>query len=115
VVITVRVQPDPRFERRGADLVTELPLTLAEALLGAEVPVSVPTGTVKLRVRPNTQNGQEIQLTGRGLPKRGGGKGDLIVRARVVIPTLDEKAREELAKVLGKHPQSDPRTEGTVQ
>jgi curved DNA-binding protein len=115
VVITVRVQPDPRFDRRGADLVTELPLTLAEALLGAEVPVSVPTGTVKLRVRPNTQNGQEIQLTGRGLPKRGGGKGDLIVRARVVIPTLDEKAREELAKVLGKHPQSDPRTEGTVQ
>ncbi|HET7082700.1 MAG TPA: J domain-containing protein [Candidatus Limnocylindria bacterium] len=115
VVITVRVQPDPRFERRGADLVTELPLTLAEALLGAEVPVSVPTGTVKLRVRPNTQNGQEIRLAGRGLPKRGGGKGDLIVRARIVLPTLDEEAREELGKALGKHPQADPRQEGTVQ
>lgn len=115
LVITVKVQPDPRFERRGADLVTELPLTLSEALLGAEVPVSVPTGAVKLRVRPNTQNGQEIHLAGRGLPKRGGGKGDLIVRARVVLPTLDEEAREELAKVLGKHPQADPRQEGTVQ
>jgi curved DNA-binding protein len=116
VVITVRVQPDPRFERRGADLVTELPLTLAEATLGAEVPVSVPTGSVKLRVRPNTQNGQEIRIPGRGLPKRGGsGKGDLVVRARVVLPTLDEKARDELAEVLGKHPQADPRTEGRVQ
>jgi curved DNA-binding protein len=115
VVITVKVQTDPHFERRGADLVTELPLTLAEALLGAEVPVAVPTGTVKLRVRPNTQNGQEIHLPGRGLPKRGGGKGDLIVRARVVMPTLDEQAREELAEVLGKHPQADPRREGTVQ
>jgi DnaJ-class molecular chaperone len=116
VVITVRVQPDPRFERRGADLVTELPLTLAEALLGAEVPVQVPTGTVKLRVRPNTQSGQEIHLAGRGLPKRGGsGKGDLIVRTTVVLPTLDEKAREELARVLGKHPQADPRAEGKVQ
>ena len=115
VVITVKVQPDPRFERRGADLVTELPLTLAEALLGAEVPVPVPTGTVKLRVRPNTQNGQEIALPGRGLPKRGGGKGDLIVRTRIVLPTLDETAREEVAKVLGKHPQADPRQEGTVQ
>ena len=115
LVISVKVQPDPRFERRGADLATELPLTLSEATLGAEVPVAIPTGTVKLRVRPNTQNGQEIHLAGRGLPKRGGGKGDLTVRARVVLPTLDEEAREELAKVLGKHPQADPRTEGKVQ
>ena len=118
VVITVRVKPDPRFERRGADLVTELPLTLAEALLGAEVPVSTPTGSVKLRVRPNTQNGQEIHVAGKGLPKRGRGatgRGDLIVRVRVVLPTLDEKARDELAEVLGKHPQADPRSKGRVQ
>lgn len=118
VVITVKVAPDPRFERRGADLITELSLTLAEAVLGAEVPVSTPTGSVKLRVRPNTQNGQEIHVAGKGLPKRGrgaSGRGDLIVRARVVLPTLDEKARDELAKVLGKHPQADPRKEGRVQ
>jgi curved DNA-binding protein len=116
VVITVRVKSDPRFERRGADLITELPLTLAEAMLGAEVPVPVPTGSVKLRVRPNTQDGQEIRVPGRGLPKRGGsGKGDLVVRTRVVLPTLDDKARDELAKVLGKHPQADPRQEGKVQ
>jgi curved DNA-binding protein len=115
VVITVRVKPDPRFKRRGADLATDLPLTLAEALLGAEVPVPTPTGSVKLRVRPNTQNGQEIRVAGRGLPKRGGGKGDLIVRARVVLPTLDENARNEVAKVLGKHPQADPRSESKVQ
>jgi curved DNA-binding protein len=115
VVITVRVKPDPRFERRASDLVTELPLTLAEALLGAEVPVQLPAGSVKLRVRPNTQDGQEIRVPGRGLPKRGGGKGDLVVRTRVVLPTLDDKAREEIAKVLGKHPQADPRTEGKVQ
>jgi DnaJ-class molecular chaperone len=116
VVITVRVQPDPRFERRGADLVTDLPLTLAEAMLGAEVPVSTPTGSVKLRVRPNTQDGQEIRIPGRGLAKRGGsGKGDLLVKTRVVLPTLDDEARQELAQVLGKHPQADPRQEGKVQ
>ena len=121
VVITIRVQPDPRFERHGADLVTEVQLTLAEALLGAEVPVPTPTGSVKLRVRPNTQSGQEIRIKGRGLPKARRGnagvpaRGDLVVRVRVVLPTLDETAREELAKVLGKHPQADPRTEGKVQ
>lgn len=111
LVINVRVELDPRFERRGSDLVTEVPLTLAEAMLGAEVPVPTPTGSVKLRIRPNTQNGQEITIKGRGLPKRGSSqKGDLIVRTRVVLPKLDDEARDELARILGANPQPDPRT-----
>jgi len=111
LVISVRVRADPRFQRSGADLRTELPLTLAEALLGAEVPVPTPTGAVKLRVRPNTQNGQEIRLKGRGLPKRGSSeKGDLVVTAKVVLPQLDDAAREELSRLLESHPQPDPRT-----
>ena len=110
LVINVRVKPDPRFERQGADLRTELPLTLAEALLGAEVPVPTPTGSVKLRIRPNTQNGQEIRVKGRGLPKRGSAqKGDLIVTTRVVLPRLDEDARKQLEPVLSSIPQPDPR------
>ncbi|HEX2883851.1 MAG TPA: DnaJ C-terminal domain-containing protein [Candidatus Limnocylindria bacterium] len=111
LVITVRVKPDARFERHGPDLHTEVPVTLAEALGGAEVPVPTPTGSVKLRIRPNTQNGQEIRLKGRGLPKRGsGGHGDLVVTARVVLPRLDDEARAELERVLAAHPQPDPRT-----
>ena len=110
LVINVRVKPDRRFERQGADLRTELPLTLAEALLGAEVPVPTPTGSVKLRIRPNTQNGQEIRVKGRGLPKRGSAqKGDLIVTTRVVLPRLDEDARKQLEPVLSSIPQPDPR------
>jgi DnaJ-class molecular chaperone len=113
VVIRIRVTPDPRFERRGTELHTELPLTLTEAMLGAEVPVPTPTGTVTLRIRPNTQNGQEIRLKGRGLPKRGASeKGDLVVHASVVLPRLDDAAREELAKLLAATPQPDPRRTG---
>jgi curved DNA-binding protein len=117
LVITVRVKADPRFERHGADLTTELPVTLAEALLGAEVPVPTPAGSVKLRIRPNTQNGQEIHVRGRGLPKRGGAKGDrgdLIVRVRVVLPSLDDDDREGMRELLEKHPQPDPRPGGHV-
>jgi curved DNA-binding protein len=111
LVITIKAKPDPRFERSGSDLRTELPLTLAEALLGAEVPVPTPTGTVKLRVRPNTQNGQEIRLKGRGLPKRGSSeKGDLVVTAKVVLPKLDDEARDELTRLLEAHPQPNPRS-----
>ena len=111
LVINVRVKPDPRFERHGTDLHVELPLTLAEALLGAEVPVPTPTGSVKLRIRPNTQNGQQITVKGRGLPRRGSSqKGDLVVTTRVVLPTLDEAARRDLERVLMAEPQANPRS-----
>ena len=110
LVINVRVKQDPRFERQGADLRTELPLTLAEALLGGDVRVATPTGSVKLRIRPNTQNGQEIRLSGRGLPKRGRSeKGDLVVTTRVVLPKLDEKAQAEFEAFASAYPQPDPR------
>jgi molecular chaperone DnaJ len=111
LVITVQVQPDPRFERAGADLRTEVPVTLAEALFGAEVPVPTPTGSVKLRIRPNTQSGQEIRAKGRGLPKRGSAeRGDLVVTAKVVLPRLDDEPRAELERLLAANPQPDPRT-----
>ncbi|CAN5319668.1 J domain-containing protein [soil metagenome] len=110
LVITVRVQPDPRFERDGADLRTQLPLTLAEALLGAEVPVATPTRPVTLRIRPNTQNGQEIRIKNRGLPKRGSSqRGDLVVTTRVILPRLEEETRAELEPILTANPQPDPR------
>lgn len=112
LVINVRVQPDPRFTRDGQNLRTELPLTLAEALLGAEVPVPTPTGSVKLRIRPNTQNGQEITVKGRGLPKRGSSqKGDLIVTTRVVLPRLDDETRTKLEPILSSVPQPNPRAD----
>jgi DnaJ-class molecular chaperone len=113
VVINIRVKPDPRFERSGADLKTELPLTLEEALLGAEVPVPTPTGSVKLRIRPNTQNGQVITVKGRGVPKRGSSqKGDLIVTTRVVLPKLDQSTRAKLEPILRDIKQPNPRSGG---
>jgi curved DNA-binding protein len=110
LMINVKVKPDPRFERHGADLKTEVLISLAEAMTGGEVPVPTPTGAVKLRIRANTQNGQEITLKGRGLPKRGSSqKGDLIVTTRLVLPRLDEDARAQIAEILAAHPQPDPR------
>ena len=74
------------------------------------MPVPTPTGTVKLRIRPNTQNGQEIRARGRGLPRRNGGaKGDLVVTTHVVLPKLDPEARDEIMHVLSAVAQPDPR------
>jgi curved DNA-binding protein len=111
VTLTVKVKPDPRFTRDGADLSTTVPVTLAEALLGAEVPVPSLNEKVKLRIRPNTQNGQVITVRGRGLPKRGkpGERGELHVTIRAVLPHLDEPARDEFRAFSEGHPQPDPR------
>jgi curved DNA-binding protein len=111
VTLTVKVKLDSRFTRNGADLATEVRLSLSEALLGGEVPVPTPTGPVKLRIRPNTQNGQVITIRGRGLPRRGhpDQRGDLHVSVHVVLPHLDEPAREDFSTFAEAHPQQDPR------
>jgi curved DNA-binding protein len=109
--VVVRQAKDAVFTRKGADLERELPLTLREALLGAEVPVRTPKGRVLLTIPAGTQNGQTFRLTGRGLPRRQGeGHGDVLVRTRIVLPTkLSDTAREAAETFLDLVDQPDPR------
>lgn len=102
VYLRVKVKRHPVFTRKGADLQRELPLTLRQALLGAEVPVKTLGGRVLLRIPPETQNGRMFRLTGQGLPHfRGNGRGDLLVKSRVVLPTgLSEEAKAAAEKFL---------------
>jgi curved DNA-binding protein len=112
VYLTVRVLPHPIFTRNGADLTRELPITLGEALLGAEVPVETLTGRVLLRIPPETQTGRTFRLSGQGLPRfKSDGRGDMYVRTRVVLPTgLDAKAVELARAFIDGVRQPDPRS-----
>jgi DnaJ-class molecular chaperone len=111
LVVVVRVRPHPVFTRRGADLERELPVTLNEALLGAEVPVATLKGRVLLTIPPGTQNGRTFRLKGQGMPHlRGDGTGDLLAKTRVVLPTsLDPKAEKAARTFLDLVDQPDPR------
>jgi DnaJ-class molecular chaperone len=112
LVLVVRASPHPVFERRGPDLVRELPITLREALLGADVPVPTLDGRVILKVPAGTQNGRTIRLTGKGMPHlKGDGRGDLLVRMKVVLPTgLSDEAKAAAAAFCDLAAQPDPRT-----
>lgn len=111
IVVTVRVRPHPVFTRRGADLERELPITLEEALLGAEVPVSTLKGRVLLRIPAGTQNGRIFRLKGQGMPHfRGQDNGDILARVRVVLPTnLDAEAERRAQQLFDHVRQPDPR------
>jgi DnaJ-class molecular chaperone len=111
LVLIGRVAPHPVFHRDGATLTRELPVTLRESLLGAEVPVRTLTGRVLLRVPAGTQNGRVIRLGGQGMPRlKGDGRGDLLVKVRVILPVLDEAGRQAAAAFLDAIDQADPRS-----
>ena len=111
LIVVVRVLPDVRFIRRGADLERELPLTLEEALLGAEVRVETLKGSVLLTIPPGTQPGRMFRLTGRGMPRfKATGHGDLYVKTRVILPTdLSEEATKAARAFFDLVRQRDPR------
>ena len=111
--LRVHVAPHPFFQRDGDDLRAELPVSLHEALLGAEVTVPTLKGHVSLRIPPETQNGRTIRLAGQGMPRakaRGGGSGDLYVTVKVVLPTkLTDKEREAIRELAASRADEDPR------
>jgi molecular chaperone DnaJ len=110
LVVTTRVAASPLFERRGSDLVIEVPVTYAEAALGAEVEVPTPDGRIALKVPAGTQDGKLLRMRGQGAPKlNGGGKGDLLARVRVVVPTKLTKAEREAIEALQKASTRDVR------
>lgn len=113
--VLVRQLPDPVFTRKGADLERELPLTLGEALLGAEVAVRTPKGRVLLTIPAGTQPGRTFRLSGRGMPRfKVSTHGDLYVKARVILPTdLSEAARDAAQPFIDLTDQPDPRSNET--
>src|SRR5712691_767344 len=109
--VVTRVEPSKRFERRGADLVIEVPVTYTEAALGATVEVPTPYGNrVSLKVPAGTQDGRQLRIRGHGAPKLdGSGKGDLIARLRVSVPKKLSKKEREALEELQKLSHDDPR------
>jgi curved DNA-binding protein len=111
LVVVIKLAPDPVFTRRGADLEREVPVTLREALLGAEVTVRTLKGRVLLTLPAGTQNGKTLRLTGQGMPRlKGGTTGDLYVKVRVILPThLSDEAQAAAQRFLDLAAQPDPR------
>ena len=106
--LRIRLAPHPRFERKGRDLHTRVPVPLTTAVLGGEVDVTTLAGrALRLRIPPLTQNGQVLRLKGHGMPAIGKSDevGDLYATVDVELPrelTPEQRAHYEELKKLDK-------------
>ncbi|GAB2522328.1 molecular chaperone DnaJ [Nocardia heshunensis] len=97
--VTVHVSQDKVFGRNADDLTLVLPVSYAELVLGTTVSVPTLEGRVGVKVPPGTADGRTLRVRGRGVPKRDGGAGDLLVTVKVAIPQkLDDNASEALRR-----------------
>ena len=113
LLIAVTVTPHPVFERDGDNLTVTVPVTFAEATLGADVHVPTPTGgTVKVRLAQGTQNGRVLRVRGKGVRRKDGTHGDLLVTVEVAVPhKLSDDARDALTKYAEATADHDPRAD----
>ncbi len=101
--IIMKVRPHPVFKREGDSLLVDLPITVGEALNGAEVTVPTPTGPVELKVPRGTRSGQRLRMKSKGVPNlKTKQRGDMFVTIRVQIPKTQDPEALKAASILDR-------------
>jgi len=100
--LVVQVETDPNFERKDNDLYTDVKVDMFMALLGGEVTVNTLDRPVRLKIKPGTQSGQKLRLTGKGMPvlRKSDEHGDLYARMLITVPTSLTPEQRELVEQL---------------
>jgi molecular chaperone DnaJ len=109
--LIVRTGTHPVFVRSGDDIQVTVPVTVAEASLGAKVDVPTIDGRAQLKIPPGTQSGQKLRMRERGVESAShpGQRGDQIVTIEVIVPHLQDERSREIMRELGKLNNQDPR------
>ena len=103
--LKVNVRADPFWRRDGNNLKIEVPVSYAEAALGAQIPVPTMDGTVTLKIPAGTQSGQIFRLSGRGIAPKSGAAGDELVTIKVSVPRdLSERETELIEELRALRP-----------
>jgi molecular chaperone DnaJ len=113
--VVIHVAEHEQFERQGSNLYEAVPITFAQAALGAEIKVKTLDSQEKLKVPMGTQTGTVFRLKGKGMPTLGGrGKGDLFVSVTVITPTTLTREQRKLLEQLAEVENTDLQDKGLV-
>ncbi|WP_160003534.1 DnaJ C-terminal domain-containing protein [Rhizobium sp. 18055] len=108
-LVEIRVRAHKFYVRDGDDIRFDLPISLAEAVLGGKVRVPTPSGAVNLTLPAHSNTGKVLRLKGKGAPKRAGGAGDVYVSLKIILPDApDQKLADFISEWAPANPQ-DPR------
>lgn len=112
LVVTIKVRKHPVFTRDGDNVRVTVPVTIAEAILGATIQVPLlGEAPVKLKVSPGTPNGRTLRVKGKGVQKPGK-EGDLLATVEIAVPAhVSDKAKEFIEKFNSELPDEDPRAD----
>jgi molecular chaperone DnaJ len=109
--LEIKIIPHHLYRREGDDLYVEVPATVTEAALGAEIEVPTLSGKARIKVPPGSQSGRMLRLRGKGMPHlKGGGHGDLFVKLQVVTPTPTTDREREILRELDSLRTKNPRS-----
>jgi DnaJ-class molecular chaperone len=110
LLIEIQVEPHPHFRRDGDDIHLDLPVTIAEAVLGGKIEVPTLSGAVQLTVPRHSDHGKRLRLRGRGIPAHAGRPaGDLYVTLHLVVGHSDKPLEEALSAWAARHPDNPRR------
>jgi curved DNA-binding protein len=107
--LQIHLQPHPLFRASGHDLDLDVPLSPWEAALGAQIEIPTMEGRVTVKVPPGSKPGQKLRLAGKGLPKPGGGAGDLYAVLGIAVPATLTAREKQLFEELREASRFDPR------
>jgi len=110
LLLHIALEPHPFFRVSGHDLDLEVPIAPWEAALGAQVEIPTLEGRVTMKVPAGSQAGQKLRLAGKGLPKPGGGAGDLYAMLTIAVPPSPSEPEKKLYEALRDASRFDPRS-----